>query len=146
MGPSLDSLELRPATDADFEWILDLRREAYAPYVDRHFGGWDEAREREHLRVQWPRRTRSIVLLDGREVGYVGYGQRGEQLWLGNIILRPEARGLGIGTRVLTDWLEWVDLARAPAGLSVFEDNPAVSLYERLGFRFGWSGASRRTW
>ena len=127
-------IQLRPATEEDFEFIHALRAEAYRGYVERHFGSWVDAEQREYLRQQWPTRSRRVVQLFGEPVGYLGTSEEASGAKLGNIILRPSARGRGIATRVLSDWLIGLDERGLTASLSVFRDNPAVALYPRLGF------------
>ena len=65
-----------------------------------------------------------------------GYGFVSESIPELSIGVRPAARRAGVGTALLTALLE---LARAEGypsvSLSVEPDNPARSLYERLGFR-----------
>lgn len=128
------NLSRRPATEADFEQVYRLRREAYEPYAIRHFGGWDDADEREHLRSQWNERTRAILVLNGWDIGCIDFIVGPQRAWLGNIILEPSMRNQGLGRAVLEHWLRWVDRHGLETGLNVYRDNPAVRLYERLGF------------
>ncbi len=127
-------IQLRPVSDLDFEFIHALRAEAYRSYVERHFEVWIEEDQRRYLQQQWPSRIRMLVVLEGEDVGYFGYSRDETTATLGNIILRPSVRGRGVATQVLNDWLIWVDRLGLKASLNVFEDNPAVSLYRRLGF------------
>jgi ribosomal protein S18 acetylase RimI-like enzyme len=46
----------------------------------------------------------------------------------------PSARGHGIGTMLINILIEDIRLSYSALSLSVRENNPAVSLYERLGF------------
>ena len=128
------SLTRRPATEADFELVFRLRTDAYAGYAVRHFGEWDDASEREYLQSQWDQRTRAILVLNGRDIGCLDFIVGPQRAWLGNIILEPAMRNRGLGRAVLEQWLRWVDHHGREAGLNVYRDNPAVRLYERLGF------------
>ena len=51
-----------------------------------------------------------------------------------SVAVRPECRGRGIGTRMLRHLLRRADQVHQAVSLSVSFDNPAVRLYERLGF------------
>ncbi|MDB4987625.1 MAG: Histone acetyltransferase [Myxococcaceae bacterium] len=51
------------------------------------------------------------------------------------IAIVPEARGQGLGAALLAALLEGLRGRHASIALSVREDNPAVRLYERSGFR-----------
>lgn len=74
-----------------------------------------------------------------------GYGFVSESVPELSIAVRPASRGAGVGTALLT---ALVGLARdegfASLSLSVEPDNPARSLYERLGFRR--VGTERGAW
>ena len=52
-----------------------------------------------------------------------------------SVAVRPEARGGGIGTQLLRLLLRRADESYDRISLSVSVQNPAVRLYERLGFR-----------
>lgn len=64
-----------------------------------------------------------------------GYGFISPALPEVTIGVSPSARRRGIGTRLLTALIAHARVAAWPAlSLSVEDDNPAVRLYERLGF------------
>ena len=52
-----------------------------------------------------------------------------------SMAVRPEVRGCGIGTELLRLLLQRADESYDRVALSVSPQNPAVRLYERLGFR-----------
>ncbi|MBA4751010.1 MAG: GNAT family N-acetyltransferase [Sphingopyxis sp.] len=79
---------------------------------------------------------------DGRSLGAVwlrklqapgGYGYWDDETPELSMAVSPEARGLGIGTRLLTATISAVACLNA-ISLSVAPQNPAVRLYERSGF------------
>ena len=51
-----------------------------------------------------------------------------------SVAVRPEVRGCGIGTQLLQRLLRRADDLHAGVSLSVSIQNPAIRLYERLGF------------
>ena len=51
-----------------------------------------------------------------------------------SVAVRPEFRGRGIGTHLLQRLLACADVSYDAVSLSVAADNPAVRLYQRLGF------------
>ena len=64
-----------------------------------------------------------------------GYGFVDERTPELSIAIVPEARGRGVGTRLLTALIEHARAEGFQAlSLSVESDNPARALYERLGF------------
>ena len=77
-----------------------------------------------------------IALLDGVPVGLANVALRGDRAWIGGIGVTPFGRRRGIGEQLLR---AVVDEARARGArvvqLEVIEGNePAVALYEKLGF------------
>ena len=91
--------------------------------------------QRAHYRRHYPDASFLIVVLDGRNIGrlYVHYARQDVRLM--DIALVPEARGKGIGRRLLETVLEEASRLAAPVTLHVGVGNPARRLYERLGFR-----------
>jgi RimJ/RimL family protein N-acetyltransferase len=64
-----------------------------------------------------------------------GYGFVDESTPELGIAVSPEVRGRGIGRALLASLIEHARAAQLPAlSLSVESDNPALRLYERLGF------------
>jgi len=75
-----------------------------------------------------------VVLVDGEPAGrlYVHRGDR--EIRIVDIALLPEHRGSGIGTSLLHDLLAEADALGKSVTIHVERLNPALRLYERLGF------------
>ena len=73
-----------------------------------------------------------VRLFSRAEPGYGYVGEGIPELGIGTI---AAARSQGIGTRVIERLLEVCRGCFAGVSLSVHENNPAIRLYERLGFR-----------
>jgi ribosomal protein S18 acetylase RimI-like enzyme len=75
-----------------------------------------------------------VVLVDGEPAGrlYVRRGDR--EIRIVDIALLPERRGNGIGTSLLRDLLAEADATGKSVTIHVERFNPALRLYERLGF------------
>jgi len=80
----------------------------------------------EDLGAAWLR------LWPGPETGYGFVDRSTPEL---GIAVRPEQRGRGIGTCLLDALLDRASRHHRAVSLSVALDNPAVRLYQRLGFR-----------
>ena len=75
-----------------------------------------------------------MVEQNGKAIGRIYLDRREEELRLIDIALVPEARGRGIGTALLGELLEESRQASLPTRIHVEKNNPAMSLYLRLGF------------
>ena len=106
---------------------------------------WDDAQREAFLRSQfeaqhaWWRENYAeasfdVIVADGEPVGRL-YVHRGEtEIRIVDMALLPEYRGGGIGTRLLQDLVDEADAAGKSVTIHVERMNPALRLYERLGF------------
>jgi ribosomal protein S18 acetylase RimI-like enzyme len=88
-----------------------------------------------HYHRYYPSASFQIILLDSQPVGrvYLDYGA--EDILLIDIALLPEYRGMGIGGWIMHDLLEEAARTQRRVTLHVEPHNPALRLYQRLGFR-----------
>ena len=77
----------------------------------------------------------SVVLLDGEPAGRLYVDRREDEIRLIDIALLPEHRGHGIGGELMRDLLKEGEEKGLPVRIHVERFNPALRLYERLGFR-----------
>ena len=85
--------------------------------------------------AQFPRADHQIIMLDDRVIGRV-LVERIEAEHRGvDIALLPEYRSGGIGTMLIQGLLEEAAEAGKPFRISVVRTNPALHLYDRLGFK-----------
>ena len=106
---------------------------------------WDDAQKDAFLRMQfdaqdaWWRENYAaasfdVILVDGEPAGRL-YVHRGRSdIRIVDIALLPEHRGNGIGTRLLEDLVAEGDAAGKSVTIHVERMNPALRLYQRLGF------------
>jgi ribosomal protein S18 acetylase RimI-like enzyme len=106
---------------------------------------WDDAQKAAFLRQQfdaqdaWWRENYveasfDVILVDGEPAGRL-YVHRGpSEIRIVDIALLPEHRGNGVGTRLLEDLLGEGDVGGKSVTIHVERMNPALRLYERLGF------------
>jgi ribosomal protein S18 acetylase RimI-like enzyme len=85
--------------------------------------------------AQFPRADHQIIMLDDRVIGRV-LVERTESEHRGvDIALLPEYRSGGIGTMLIQELLDEAAGAGKPFRISVVRTNPALHLYDRLGFK-----------
>jgi ribosomal protein S18 acetylase RimI-like enzyme len=106
---------------------------------------WDEAEKDTFLRAQfdaqdrwyrenYPHATYEVIEVDGEPAGRL-YLHRGErEIRIVDIALLPAHRGNGVGSSLLRDLLAEADAAGRRVTIHVERFNPALRLYERLGF------------
>ena len=75
-----------------------------------------------------------VVLIDGVPAGRLYVHRRNREIRLVDITLLPEFRKGGVGTSLLKDLLAEGEAAGKPVTIHVEVFNPAMRLYERLGF------------
>ena len=139
-----DQVRFRPELPEDEAFLSKL----YATTRDLEMAltGWDAAQKEAFLRMQFQLQTThyrkhygdalfQIILRDNAPIGriYVHYGP--SEIRLMDIALLPEYRGSGIGGFILQNLLGEAARLCKPVTLHVEKFNPALRLYERLGFR-----------
>lgn len=123
---------LRPARNEDFAFCVKLYLSAMANIIrDLKL---DATRQEENLRHLWQADQVQIVTLDGADVGWIQSAMQDATLHLEQIFVDAPFRGRGIGTRLITDLIDEATRNGQPMTLAVVRRNPAMKLYERLGF------------
>ncbi len=137
------NITLRPIepTDSDFLYrVYAGTRAAELELVD-----WDAAQKEAFVQMQFAAQHRhyqehypgaefSLILRDGQPVGRLYVARWEREIRIVDIAVLAEHRGAGIGTRLLTDLLAEGTRAQQPVSIHVEQFNPALRLYERLGF------------
>lgn len=138
------AVTLREATDADYDFMRRLyhavREEEMKqfPFTDVQkvvFLNEQFAAQFEHYRIHYPSCERNIVELDGQPIGRLWIDEWKDQIRVVDIAFMPDHRGGGIGTRLLQGVLDRGAAAGKPVSIHVERFNPALRLYERLGFQ-----------
>jgi len=135
---------LRPIAPEDRDFLLRVyasTREEELAMTD-----WDEARKAEFLagqfaaqdtwyRERYPGATIDVIEAGGQPAGRLYVHRREREIRLMDIGLLPEFRGAGLGTAILSDLFAEATAAGKTLTIHVEMYNPALRLYERLGFR-----------
>lgn len=92
---------LRPALEADHEWLYQLHEQAHRELVERAYGPWEEGQQRGFFRPL-VNDHEVFVLVDVNEpVGAVYLGERDDDVWLELVEVMPAFQGRGFGTHAL---------------------------------------------
>jgi len=133
----------RPVTDDDLPFLAELyastRREEVAQT------GWPAETQEAFLRQQHEAQHRHYTLhyaaaewlvieRGGQPVGRLCLLDKPDDLHIVDISLLPHARGQGLGGAILEDILDAARELGKGVAIHVEINNPALSLYRRLGF------------
>jgi ribosomal protein S18 acetylase RimI-like enzyme len=136
-------VSLRPTTDADRGFLYAVyastRMDELAPLQ------WDDAAVQSFLTMQFNAQDHHyrtcydtaqflIVVVDGQPAGRLYVARRPKELLLMEIALLPAYRSAGIGTALIRDLMEEARSTGRIMRLHVEPFNPALRLYQRLGF------------
>lgn len=135
--------ELRPLLADDGEFLFRLYASTRADEVAAF--GWPAAQQEAFLRMQfnmqrrwyetaYPEAEHAIIELQGQPIGRM-IVLRGQNSWqLIDISLLPGFRGQGIGGELIRALIQECAQSGAALQLQVVRNNPAIRLYNRLGF------------
>jgi ribosomal protein S18 acetylase RimI-like enzyme len=135
---------LRPAVPEDDEFLFRVfssTREREMAIVP-----WDAGQKETFLRSQFhaqkvhyekyfPHAAHNIILRAEQPAGRLYVDRTGKDIHIVDIALLSEHRGVGIGTALLGDLLREARGSGKPVKIHVEKHNPAMRLYERLGFK-----------
>lgn len=140
---SPDSISLRPADDGDQAFLFELYRDARAEEMAAW--GWDAAQQQAFLSLQfrarsasysaYPNVEHSIILDSARPIGRLLISKMESEIRLVDIALLTEARGFGIGARLIVELFHQATSEGKPLRLHVDKFSRAFRLYQRLEFQ-----------
>jgi ribosomal protein S18 acetylase RimI-like enzyme len=137
-------LRLRPVSSDDRQFLVGLYESVREPEL-AHVP-WDGAARRAfiehqfnaqdaHYRQHYPGATLDVIELDGEPAGRLYVHRGASDIRIMDIALAPAFRGRGIGTRLLRTLIAEAEESARKLSIHVEMNNPARTLYERLGFR-----------
>ena len=138
-----NNLTRRPVSSDDEDFLIEV----YASTRAEEVAGlpWDANQRDGFMRMQFaaqqqdyqrrfPDGDHRLMLVDGRPAGRVYLARSENEIRILDIALAPEHRNKGIGTRIIKDLLTEASQSRKPVRVYVEQFNPALALFERLGF------------
>ena len=136
-------LSFRPATDADQEFLVgvfastradELQALAWNPVQAEMFISTQYNAQQQSYRLSYPEAENNIILRDGQPIGRMLIDRSGKAIHLIDIAILPDYRNHGVGSELIGGLLAEGTTRRCEVVLSVFHTNPAIHLYDRLGF------------
>lgn len=137
-------LEFRPITEDDLTFLQRL----YASTREDELSvvPWSDEEKHQFLQMQFHAQhvfyqenfadaQFDVILIDGKPAGRLYLRRAEEEHRIVDIALLPEHRGKGIGRRLMQDILDAASEAKKMVRIHVEQNNPAMRLYDRLGFK-----------
>lgn len=130
-----DAIKLVAYTDADHDFVYEVKKDAYKKYVEECWGAWVEDDQRAYFEqfIASVKDNAYIIMVGDKKIGfYNAEVLENGNYEIGNICIVPKYRGRGIGTRILKERLD--ENKDLDIEIQYFKQNPVGALYERLGF------------
>jgi ribosomal protein S18 acetylase RimI-like enzyme len=125
---------LSAATDADSDFIYNLKKVAYKEYIEQTWG-WDEDFQLKFHKENFSTENTKIIKIDNVAIGTVDVKEEEQRIFLSGLYLFPEYQNKGIGTAIITDIEKKAKETGKRIELEVLHVNKkARELYKRLGF------------
>ena len=138
------NISFRPITKHDLEFLnrlyastraaemalLDWTSEQKTQFLTMQFNA-----QHSFYQEQFGQAAFLIIAADNKSVGRVYLDRRPDEIRLIDIALLPEQRNSGLGTALLKDLLDEGRSSGLPVKIHVESFNPAMRLYQRLGFK-----------
>jgi ribosomal protein S18 acetylase RimI-like enzyme len=124
---------LRQATHADYDFLYRLHVAAMKEVVAQVWG-WDDIWQEQFFAAGFDPAPLRIILVDGMNVGVIAVRWSETDAYLVDIEILPAYQGRGLGAAVIQGVIAEADARNLPMRLQVLKVNPALRLYERLGF------------
>lgn len=137
------TISLRPYGDDDREFLFKLYSSTRIHEIASF--GWPPSQQEAFLRMQFTAQQRwysmsytqaehHIIEQESVPIGRIMAYRQPPAAVLVDIALLPEHRGKGIGGELIRQLIEKCNQEKLPLRLQVHRGNPALRLYERLGF------------
>lgn len=136
-------IALQPIAAGDVAFLLDVYASTRADELA--LLPWTDAQKHDFIRMQFdaqhhayrshfPEAAFDLILVDGARAGRLYVDRPPHEVRIVDIALLPAYRGRGIGTTLITGLQQEAAAGDRPLRIHVERFNPALRLYERLGF------------
>jgi ribosomal protein S18 acetylase RimI-like enzyme len=143
MSTDSSAVRLRHVSSDDAPFLLEVYKST-RPEITAL--GWPPEQQDAFLRMQfdgqqrsyemqYPEATHQVIIFKDEEVGRLITFRTEQELRLADVALLPQYRNMGVGALVIRELCAEATRLNVPVRLQVSKFNPAIRLYERLGFR-----------
>lgn len=138
------NLTFRPIVEDDKDFLKDVY--ASTRYEELRQTGWSQQQVDDFLAMQFEAQHQfyqeqfstgkfEVIQCDGVDAGRLYLEHRPDEIRIVDITLLPEFRSKGLGTRILINVINEAQEKSIAVRIHVEKNNPALTLYQRLGFR-----------
>ena len=139
-----ESVTFRPSSDQDLEFLYQVY--ASTRQEELKLTPWNQQEKEEFLQMQFTAQHKhyheqyrdasyDIILFRNEQIGRLYVDRREDEIRIVDIALLPKYRGHGIGSGIMSGILDDARQAGMSVTIHVERNNPAMHLYERLGFQ-----------
>ena len=134
------NLSFQPITSADEAFLLSLYASvraaemALVPWTGEQKAAFLKSQfdaQYQYYAHKYPHGAFLTIALDGEKIGRLYTAELADEVRIIELTLAPEARGRGLGTRIVSDI---VGAASKPVRIYLERDDRAAPLFARLGF------------
>ena len=125
-------IALRSTVTEDFEYCKRIYFAGMNRIIEEL--NLDRTAQGDGFRQQWIVTQVQIITLDGCDVGWLQSKTQDEGLFVAQLFVDVPFQRRGIGTEVMKHLIAEAARVQHSVSLAVAKINPAVRLYERLGF------------
>lgn len=138
------SIEFRAINDADLPFLRELYGStrsaelAMLPWSDvekKEFVTMQFNAQHTFYQEQFDQAEFNIVIKNTKSIGRLYLDHRCNETRIIDIAILPKYQRMGIGKKLLTDVIDSARQRAVPVSIHVEKNNPAMSLYQRLGFK-----------
>ncbi len=133
----------RPKTDEDRAFLAqvyastradEMAMVPWTPEQKAEFLAMQFDAQWKHYEQYYPDADFLVIERNGEPIGRIYIDRMPEEICLVDIALLPEVRGAGLGTQLVQEILDEAQAAGKRVTIHVEHFNPAMHLYQRLGF------------
>jgi ribosomal protein S18 acetylase RimI-like enzyme len=139
-------IDFRPITDKDLDFLSKVYADTRAD--EMAVSGWEQEKIDEFLKMQfniqhkqWMENYKGaqfdIILYNKAPAGRLYVLRKEDDIRIIDIALFRQFQRQGIGSKIMNDLITEADEKQVKLSLHVEHNNPAMGLYERLGFKKG---------
>jgi len=125
------NVRLIKATNADKAYLLNLRKLTMTEHLERV--GRFSSDEQHLLRIEDCYGFANVIYYKNEKVGTIKYLIHEKSIEIMQVQIHPKYQGKGLGKIVIKKIIKKADTKQVK--LSVLKGNPAIKLYEKLGFK-----------